>query len=62
MLNDFFRINMPYCFSKLENGNWICLNREYSPIGFVIDGYHHIEKIPVGANYRRVSEKDYLIL
>lgn len=33
MLNNFFRINLPYGL-KEENGTWKCFNREYFPLGF----------------------------
>lgn len=34
MLNDFFRINMPYGVAKNENNEWVAFNREYLPLGF----------------------------
>lgn len=33
-LEDFFEINFPYCLKKDYDGNWMCLNREYQPLGF----------------------------
>ncbi len=34
MLNNFFRINLPYGIAKNEKGEWMAFNREYRPIGF----------------------------
>lgn len=34
MLNNFFRINLPYGIAKNEAGEWMAFNREYRPIGF----------------------------
>src|SRR5690554_1116288 len=34
MLNNFFRINMPYGISQNEKGEWIAFNREYMPLGY----------------------------
>lgn len=34
MLNNFFRINLPYGIAKNENDEWMVFNREYMPLGF----------------------------
>lgn len=34
MLNDFFRINLPYGIAQNNKGEWMAFNREYRPIGF----------------------------
>lgn len=33
MLNNFFKINLPYGIQKNENDEWSCFNREYKPLG-----------------------------
>ena len=33
MLNNFFKINLPYGMIKNENGEWACFNREYVKLG-----------------------------
>lgn len=33
MLNNFFKINMPYGIKVNEEGRWAAFNREYSPLG-----------------------------
>lgn len=33
MLNNFFRINLPYGLQRDFDG-WLCFNREYKPLGF----------------------------
>ena len=34
MLNNFFRINLPYGLAKNEQGEWVAFNREYMPLGY----------------------------
>jgi len=34
MLNNFFRINMPYVIKGNNKEGWLTLNREYKPLGF----------------------------
>ncbi|MDO9553306.1 hypothetical protein [Rhodonellum sp.] len=34
MLNNFFRINLPYGIAPNENGEWMAFNREYMPLGY----------------------------
>jgi hypothetical protein len=34
MLNDFFRINLPYGIGCNKNGEWMAFNREYMPLGY----------------------------
>ena len=66
MLNDFFRINMPYGIAKNENGDWMAFNREYLPIGFNenVKGFdiNETSKYPVHTNYKRISDKTLLKL
>jgi hypothetical protein len=37
MINNFFRLNMPYGIARNENGEWIAFNREYNPLGVSVD-------------------------
>jgi len=64
MLSDFFRINLPYCFEKAEDGKWRCLNREYQPIGInKIDVYpSKFPDLPINTNYGELKEKFLLDL
>ena len=34
MLDNFFRINLPYGIAKDADGKWMAFNREYLPLGF----------------------------
>lgn len=62
MLNNFFRINLPYGFAKNENGEWMAFNREYRPIGYnesskkELPGENYLD-LPVYTKYQRVTEK-----
>ena len=47
MLNNFFRINLPYGIAKNENEEWMAFNREYMPLGFNNQEY----KEHVGSSY-----------
>ncbi|MCB9050791.1 MAG: hypothetical protein H6556_15305 [Lewinellaceae bacterium] len=59
MLSDFFRINLPYCFERVEGDKWRCLNREYQPIGINKRDVHHSKfpDLPINTSYKRVTEK-----
>ena len=61
MLNNFFRINMPYGIAKNDNDEWMAFNREYMPLGYndynfkghVGDGYL---EFPIYTKYKRLTE------
>lgn len=61
MLNNFFRINMPYGIAKNDKGGWMAFNREYRPIGFNIlkesenirSGYSDLE---IHTIYEKISD------
>jgi hypothetical protein len=59
MLSDFFRINLPYCFEKVEGDKWRCLNREYLPLGFNNrdDFYTKFPDLPISTSYSKLTEK-----
>lgn len=62
MLDNFFRINLPYGFAKNENGEWMAFNRDYRPIGYndsskkELPGQSYLD-LPVYTKYQRVTEK-----
>ncbi len=62
MLDNFFRINMPYGIAKNGKGEWMAFNREYLPLGYHDQelkgspGISYLE-LPVYTNYKRVTEK-----
>lgn len=62
MLNDFFRINLPYGIAKNENGEWMAFNREYLPIGYNNrelkgDPGKSYLNLPVYTKYKKISQK-----
>lgn len=62
MLNDFFRINLPYGIAKNENGEWMAFNREYMPLGYNNHAFkgnpgESFLDIPIYTKYKRVTEK-----
>lgn len=61
MLNNFFRINLPYGIAKNENDEWMAFNREYMPLGYNdCDHKSHVAgytDIPVYTKYERLTDK-----
>lgn len=61
MLNNFFRINMPYGISKNEKGEWITFNREYMPLGYNSTsdrkGLTEYADQPVFSKFKGLNEK-----
>jgi len=61
MLNNFFRINLPYGIAKSEDGEWMAFNREYMPLGFndlsfkEHPGYSY-KDIPIYTKYKRLTD------
>lgn len=62
MLNNFFRINLPYGFAKNANGEWMAFNREYRPIGYNesskqdLTGKGYLD-LPVYTKYQGLTEE-----
>jgi len=48
-----WRIDLPYCLKKLNNGYWIFLNREYKPIGYASYDWIDYLKHPSAFKFRR---------
>lgn len=62
MLNNFFRINLPYGIVKNEKDEWTAFNREYMPLGYnKVDNKIHIgiskTEFPIYTKYNRLTEK-----
>jgi len=71
MLNDFFRINLPYGLARNNNNEWCPFNREYMPLGFKYiytryrvpcsnSGFKApvcFEELPVFTKYKNISDK-----
>ena len=67
MLNNFFRINMPYGIIRNEKGEWTAFNREYLPLGFNDTKYKDrlpkaLEGYPIWTKYKALHEKTLLSL
>ena len=62
MLNNFFRINLPYGIAKNQNDEWMAFNREYMPLGFnnmkykKSPGDDYLE-MPIYTKYKDLDEK-----
>lgn len=62
MLNNFFRINLPYGIAKNDNDEWMTFNREYMPIGYNDINYkghvgHNYNDVPIYTKYKKLTEK-----
>lgn len=61
MLNNFFRINLPYGIAKNENNEWMAFNREYMPLGFNDLNFkehpvYSYKDNPIYTRYKRLTE------
>jgi hypothetical protein len=61
MLDNFFRINLPYGIEKNKDGAWTAFNREYLPIGFGQKEFSKprsdYDKLPIFRKYRKLTDK-----
>lgn len=59
MLNNFFKINLPYGIEKNHKDEWIAFNREYKPIGWnnLNSKPLEYEKLPFYTSYLKLDEK-----
>jgi hypothetical protein len=69
MINDFFRINLPYGIGCNKNGEWMAFNREYMPLGYnditLNRGGHprdSFNEFPIYTKYKRFTDKFLLSL
>ncbi len=67
MLNNFFRINMPYGIIRNDQGEWTTFNREYLPLGFNDTSYKDrlpkaMEGYPIWTKYKALHEKTLIRL
>lgn len=67
MLNNFFRINMPYGITRNEKGEWSAFNREYMPLGYNdsrLKGniIKEFGELPIWTKYKALHEKTLLSL
>ncbi|HLW41248.1 MAG TPA: hypothetical protein VKY82_02635 [Flavobacterium sp.] len=61
MLNNFFRINLPYGIAKSQDDKWMAFNREYMPLGFNDVNYkehpgYSYKEMPIYTKYKRLTE------
>jgi len=59
MLNEFFRINLPYGLKQNSNGEWSAFNREYIPLGWndMQNKDDDITTLPIHTKYKGLTEK-----
>jgi len=67
MLNNFFKINLPYGISKNDKDEWITFNREYQPLGVNEYDFNSLNgdllnKIPLHTKYKGLTEKKLISL
>ena len=67
MLNNFFRINLPYGIIKNERNEWMAFNREYQPLGVNQYNFNSLNKdlinqIPLYTEYKNLTEKKLISL
>jgi hypothetical protein len=67
MLNNFFRISMPYGIIRNEKGEWTPFNREYMPLGYndtQLKGnfFKEFGEMPIWTKYKALNEKTLLAL
>lgn len=62
MLNNFFRINLPYGIAKNDNDEWMTFNREYMPLGYNDINFkdhvgHSYSDVPIYTKYKGLTDK-----
>ena len=46
---------MPYCIDRLENGEYVILNREYQPLGFDRSGSSNYSDYPISVTLKGLT-------
>ncbi|MDR7131281.1 hypothetical protein J2X69_003642 [Algoriphagus sp. 4150] len=67
MLNNFFRINLPYGIIRNDKGEWMAFNREYMPLGYNDTEFKGrlpiaFEDKPIWTKYKALNEKTLLAI
>lgn len=58
MLKDVLRhTHFPYCLDQLKDGRYVLLNRNYKPVGFMLDKFVTYEDYPVGVRIKGLTAK-----
>lgn len=55
--NIFWRVCLPYCLKKAEDGSYIPLNRYYKPLGFHTQDFLRYEDYPVFLRMRLTERR-----
>ena len=56
MLKDKLRhTHFPYCLDRLKDGRYVLLNRNYKPVGFMIDELVTYEDYPIGVHLKGLT-------
>lgn len=56
-LFDVLSVHLPYCVKRLENKQFIVLNREYKPVGFKTRNHVYYEKYPISVTIKGLTPK-----
>lgn len=48
---------LPYCVQRQKSGKWLCLNREYKPVGFNTTGWITYGEHPLEMEIPGLTEK-----
>lgn len=67
MLNNFFKINLPYGIMKNDNDEWTAFNREYQPLGVNESDFNSLHpellnNLPIRTKYKGLTEKKLISL
>lgn len=47
--------HFPYCLDQLKDGRYVLLNRNYKPLGFMVDKYVTYEDHPIGVRLKGLT-------
>lgn len=56
-INEFRAIYLPYCIKKIENDNYVVLNRNYKPLGFQTNENLNYNDYPITTKFKGLTEK-----
>lgn len=52
MATKLWRVAFPYCLQRQSDGRYVALNRDYKPVGFMIDEFIDYDKYPIAVQIR----------
>jgi hypothetical protein len=57
MTQRLFRIMLPYCLDRQEDGSYVVLNRDYKPLGFATNYWVRYDDYPVAYRIKRLTAR-----